>query len=334
MSVFSPVTWSMGSVQLVSTTTSQLATLNSIQAAFVASTYWEVETSGLSSLSYKYIVVRPKAALGSIYADYRVFFCERVNFTTGRVIGDGTAVASRFNTTTSVMAYFCPDGGAKTFTPANIETGDIWPSTNYKNVAGTATIWHSVQVACTALWLYEGDGVFWLASRQSATSHSLMALGNVCYIAKSTLIDYGSSSPSTEIGCASFYTGTAISNASTIMSQIVQVTRCQAFWWKPTGVAIRTCQPMNSTNISSTGQPYATGVTSGTMTDTSNTISLTQIHFYPISNTTSGVIGFRGMFYAGSLKTRTTIQINSINAGYTFLADDSLAANCLGFINS
>ena len=74
MSVFSPVTWSMGAVQLVSTTTSQLATLNSIQAAFVASTYWEQETTGTSTAGYKYIVVRPKAALGSIYADFRIFF--------------------------------------------------------------------------------------------------------------------------------------------------------------------------------------------------------------------------------------------------------------------
>ena len=215
MSVFSPVTWSMGTVQLVSTTTSQLATLNSIQAAFAASTYWEVETSGLSSLSYKYIVVRPKAALGSIYADYRIFFCERVNFATNRTITDA---ATGFNTATAVMAYFCPDGGAKTFTPANIETGDIWPGTNYKN--GTITQWQTVQVACTALWMYEADGVFWLVSRQSATSHSLLALGNVFTLAKNTYVDFGSTSTATEIGCAAFYTARTIASAALTASTL------------------------------------------------------------------------------------------------------------------
>lgn len=331
MSVFSPVTWSMGAVQLVSTTTSQLATLNSIQAAFVASTYWEVETSGLSSLSYKYIVVKPKATLGSIYADYRIFFCERVNFATGRVTGDG---GSKFNTTTNVMAYFCPDGGALTFTPANIETGLLWPGTNYKT--GTSTIWHGVAVACTALWLYEADGVMWLVSRQSATSHSLMALGNVMCIAKNTYVDYGSSSPTTEIGCPSFYTATALSNASNLVSQLWTGTRAQAFWYKPNGVTARTCQPFNGTNISNTGLSYTSSLQNTTSYDTATgTAPFVPVLVYGANGAASGAIALRGVYYAGFFKTRTTIQSAAVTIGYTFYSDDSLQTfHGLAFMNS
>jgi hypothetical protein len=330
MSVFSPVTWAMSAVQLVSTTTSQLATLNSIQAAFVASTYWEVETSGLSSLSYKYIVVRPKAALGSIYADYRIFFCERVNFATGRVTGDGGA---KFNTTTNVMAYFCPDGGALTFTAANIETGLLWPGTNYKT--GTSTIWHGVTVACTALWLYEGDGVMWLVSRQSATSHSLMALGNVMCIAKNTYADYGSSSPTTEIGCPSFYTATTLGNASNLVSQLWTGTRAQAFWYKPNGVAARTCQPFNGTNISNTGLSYTSSLQNSTSYDAAvGTAPFVPVLVYGVA-AAAGTIALRGVYYAGHFKTRTTIQSAAVTIGYTFYSDDSLQTfHGLAFMNS
>lgn len=333
MSVFSPVTWAMSAVQLVSTTTSQLATLNSIQASFVASTYWEVETSGLSSLSYKYIVVRPKAALGSIYADYRIFFCERVNFTTGRVTADGGA---KFNTTTNVMAYFCPDGGAKTFTAANIETGDIWPTTAYKT--GTSTIWHGVAVACTALWLYEADGVMWLVSRQSATSHSLLALGNVMCIAKNTFIDYGSSSPTTEIGCPSFYSASGLTNASNLVSQLWSGsagTRSNAFWYKPNGVTARTCQAMNGTNISNTGLSYASSLLNTSVYDASGTTPFQPVLLFATNNTIAGATAMRGLYYAGHFKTRTTIQSAAVTIGYTFYSDDTLQTfHGLAFMNT
>lgn len=335
MSVFSPVTWSMGAVQLVSTTTSQLSTLNSIQAAFIASTYWEQETTGTSSAGYKYIVVRPKVSLGSIYKDYRIFFCERVNFSTNRVIGDGTAVASRFNTTTNVMAYFCPDGGALTFTAANIETGDIWPGTNYKNVGNTATIWHSVAVTCTAVWLYEGDGVCWLVSRQSASSHSLMGLGNIMYIAKNTLIDYGSTSPTTEIGCAAFYTGVAFTNTVLVNQLMNSTSKSHGFWYKPTGVATRTCQAMNGTNIAGTGSSYTNGLITTTAYDASNTTFFQPVLVYALNNTVVGATALRGVYYAGFFKTRTTIQNGGSTIGYTWFADDALqTAHGIAFINS
>lgn len=333
MSVFTPCTWNMGAVQLVSTTTSQLSTLNSIQAAFIASTYWEQESTGTSSLGYKYIVVRPKSSLNSIYRDYRIFFCERVNFTTGRIIGDGTAVASRFNTTTNVMAYFCPDGGALTFTAANIESGDIWPGTNYKS--SSSTVWHSVAVACTAVWIYEADGISWLVSRQAASSHSLMGLGNIMYVAKDTYVDYNSSS--VEIGPAGAYTATAITNATAFTSQLFNgTTKCQFFWWKPTGSSTRTAQTMSgATNISGSPQPFISGLTlTGLYDTTAGTTAFNPIYMIVSGASTAGTTAFRGVYWCGAFKTRTTIQKSSSTIGYTWYADDSVATNGLAFMNT
>ena len=328
MSVFSPVTWSMGTVQLVSTTTSQLATLNSIQAAFAASTYWEVETSGLSSLSYKYIVVRPKAALGSIYADFRIFFCERVNFATNRTVIDGTLA---FNTATSVMAYFCPDGGALTFTPANIETGDIWPSTNYKN--GTATIWHTVAVACTALWLYEGNGVMWLISRQAATSHAVLGLGNVVHMSNSARVDYNAAS--VEIGLPSFISIKALTSSISSSNNYFTTTasRSQGWWTKTSGVALRVFRTPYTT-LTWSGSASSGWTSSAVIYDaTSGTAAFIPATMYGTNSDTS-MVALRGVYYVGQMKTRTTIQSAGSTIGYTFFPDDALASYCLAFMNS
>lgn len=330
MSVFSPVTWQMGSVQLVSTTTSQLATLNSIQAAFVASTYWEVETSGLSSLSYKYIVVRPKAALGSIYADFRIFFCERVNFATNRTVIDGTVA---FNTATSVMAYFCPDGGALTFTAANIETGDIWPGTNYKNAAGTSTVWHTVAVACTALWLYEGNGVMWLVSRQTATSHAVLGLGNVVNMSNSTRVDYNAAS--VEIGLPSFISVKALNSSIGASTNYFTnaVTRSQGWWTKTSGVVARVFRTPYTT-LTWSGNASSGWNSSAVVYDaTSGTAAFIPATMYGVGGDTS-FVSLRGVYYVSHMKTRTTIQTAGSTIGYTFFPDDALASYCLAFMNS
>lgn len=330
MSVFSPVTWSMGAVQLVSTTTSQLATLNSIQAAFVASTYWEQESTGTSTAGYKYIVVRPKTALGSIYADFRIFFCERVNFATNRTVIDGTAA---FNTTTSVMAYFCPDGGALTFTAANIETGDIWPGTNYKNAAGTSTVWHTVAVACTALWLYEGNGVMWLVSRQTPTSHAVLGLGNVINMSNSARVDYNAAS--VEIGLPSFISVKALTNAISSSQNYFTnaVTRSQGWWTKTSGVAVRVFRTPYTT-LTWSGVASSGWNSSASMYDaTSGTAA-----FIPATmngaNSDTSLVSLRGVYYVSGMKTRTTIQNVGSTIGYTFFPDDTLASYCLAFMNS
>lgn len=332
MSVFTPNTWNMGAVQLVTTTTSQLSTLNSIQAAFTASTYWEQESTGTSSLGYKYIVVRPKAALSSIYRDYRIFICERVNYTTGRIIGDGTAVASRFNTTTAVMCYFCPDGGALTFTAANIESGDIWPGTAYKS--GTNTVWHPIVMPSTALWLYEADGVVWMVSRSSATSHTLMALGNVMYIAKDTYIDYNSSS--VETGCASFYYASGFTNSTALPGQMFSISvKSNAFWYKPTGVATRTLQAMNGTSIANTGNGVVSSLLATTTYDATATATFTPVLSYGFNNVLAGAVAFRGLYWAGFFKTRTTVQKSGTTIGYTWFPDDtSQTLHGIAFMNS
>ena len=326
MSVFSPVTWAMSAVQLVSTTTSQLATLNSIQAAFVASTYWEQETTGTSSLGYKYIVVRPKAALGSIYADFRVFLCERVNFATNRTIADATL---GFNTTTAVMAYFCPDGGALTFTAANIETGDIWPGTNYKN--GTATMWHSVALPCTALWLYEGNGIFWLASRQTATSHSLLAIGNIMQMANSAYID--NNSASVEIGVPSYYSSKALANTVSSGGAFFGnvASRSNSYWTKTSGVAARVFRsPVTAyTGAVTSWQANASAPAYDTV---SSTATFMPICLYGVS--TPSLTALRGVYASGPFKTRTTIQTAGSTIGFTFMPDDATASYSLAFMNT
>lgn len=334
MPVFSTATWAMSAVQLVSSTSSQLATLNSLQAMFTASTYWEQETTGTSTAGYKYFVVRPKVALNSIYKDYRIFFCERVNYAVGRTVSDSTAA---FNTATQVMSYFCPDGGALTFTPANIETGLLWPGTNYKSTISASsgnTFWTSTTLACTALWMYECEGALWIVSRQSSTSHSLTALGNILQPANPNVTDYGSTSPTTEIGLAGFYSARGLTNSSITPAILFAGSpRSMACWIKPSGVAARTTIVAGG----SVSTPYAAASTTagtGTYETTYGTAAFIPTIVYAINNVAAGAWCVRGIYWTGTFKTRTTIMKGGIACGFTWYPDDTANQMCMAFMNT
>jgi hypothetical protein len=177
--------------------------------------------------------------------------------------------------------------------------------------------------------------LFWLVSRQSATSHSLLALGNIFTFAGPTYIDYGSTSTATEIGCAAFYTArtlpSAVLNASSLWSN--SLPKSMAFWYKPTGIATRTFQ-LVSGGINNPA-PAASTVTTVTLYDA---VSATAV-FVPMSVFTSavivGAIGIRGVYWAGFFKTRTTIQVSGSTIGYTWYPDDTAnTAQGMAFINT
>lgn len=324
MSVFSSCSWSMTAAQLVTPTNTQLALLNSIQAAFIASTYWEQETTGVSSLGYKYFIVRPKAALGSLYGDIRIFFCERSNYSSSRYIADGT---TGFNTATSVMAYMCPDGGACTFTPANIETwpGDIYPNTNYRE-PGLKTVWANIPVGAGALWLYECDGAVWLTTRSSATSYNLFAFGNIHYVAAADFIDENAAG--TQIGLVGSYVKKGLTGSMSGTSMFVNTGIQNSFWTKTSGVAVRVYR--GAANFAIAGSAMS-NPTYETYKSTASFIPVlavyTAINLY-------GNIALRGLYFSGAFKTRTTIQTAGSTIGYTFYPDDTVSSYCLAFMNS
>jgi hypothetical protein len=91
----------MTAAQLVTPTSSQLATVNAIQASVTASANWSVNATGTSTAGYKWVEIKPSNT-SSLYKDYRVLIVERVNTSTNKgaiaVTGDGFA----WNSTTNI----------------------------------------------------------------------------------------------------------------------------------------------------------------------------------------------------------------------------------------
>lgn len=341
--VISPCTWNMTAAQLVTPISSQLAAVNAIQAAVTASVNWTVNATGTSSAGYKWIEIKP-SNVNSLYKDYRIFICERVNYSTGRSPLGGATAASSFGSTSNIYIYFSPDGGAPgvTFTPANIETAaSIYVGTKYYLPTGVANPWNTIASSWTAIWLYECDGAIWIINRAGGTSHQILALGNICVPAKASQKDFNSSA--TEIGVPGVFNKSGI--PSSTLSGVMNTSNFYYFY-DNNGATPKSC----STSAFSS--------TSATATVTGPNINGTQVaaQFYEPVNAQAGVfqpINFyggpsvsalaspcllRGVYWTSNLKTRTTLQTGSpaTTIGYTWYPDDTIAptANVFAFMNT
>lgn len=337
MPVATPVTWTMTAAQLVTPTTSNLSVINAIQAAVNASPDWMVNSTGtIAATGAKWIECKPLNAQ-SLYAAYRTLFVEKL--ASDPSTGGNTVNFSAAN----VMCTFCPDGGASTFTPANLGT-TTYPYVGNKyhpQYGGTVTesYWFGISMANTALWLYTGDGVLYLVDRHSATSHSIIGLGNLLNSAQASAIDH--SPTGVEWGTPGmlmrYFTASGVTEA-TFLTASAATARLH-FWFdnlygqaaKRKLALIGTSAVMNSYAFANS-TPY-------------NSV-LTAVAFVPIIGQCAAAAILGGGFYtlrgtalataAAGWKTRTTLNSGSpsVPVGYTFQSDDALAAACLVFLNS
>lgn len=327
----------MGAVQIPTSTTSQLAIVNAIQAGIAASTYWTVNATGTTSTGYKYVEARP-TNVASTYANYRILFVERINTATGKTAANNTV--SPFNTATNVMVLFCPDGGLRTFTPANIDTAsEAYVGTLYKNgAAGTSTYWLSIATPVTALWFYEGDGALWMVSRNSAVSHSLFGMGSIQIVGDTSKTDYIPGT-ATEWGIPGIYARIGMNNTSGMLTQFPAASSSTT----NLGTNIKWYYPGSNIQRLVLTANVLTNPGIGALGTTPSVTEISQNGTYAFIpaltddvSATSYMMGYRGLYYSGLFQTRTTLQTGSPLAtiGYTFLPDDaSNTITCLCFLN-
>ena len=327
--ISTPCTWEMTAAQLVTPTTSQLATVNAIQAAVTASTNWTVNATGTSTAGFKWLELKP-SNVNSLYKDYRILVVERVNNGTNKSFptNDGGSV----NSANFVYFTFAPDGGAAhvTFTAANIETSsDVYVGSRYKN--GTSTLWHTIPMPCTAVWLYLCDGAFWLIDRVTGSSHTLLGLGHI--IVWTGFTDYNTAG--TEVGVPAFRKQAGITSQTSMTW--LQSSHSNGAWYG-SGTSARTLAQGYQQIIRA--YPSDSNATYNAFLSQNSTMT-----FYPISiyyyvtavGPVQSVCVWRGGYLGMGQKTRTTIQSNAVTAGYTFYPDDAASGTNLAtlcFLNT
>lgn len=333
--IYTPCTWNMTSVQLVTPTNSALAGINALQAMFNSSLHWMVNSTGTTSTGYKYIEVKP-SNLTSVYKDYRVLFVERINTGTNKST-DG--LQSPFNISTCIMAYFAPDGGSSwsTFTPANIDTANPpYVGTRYRNgtTAATTYRWMTIAGLWTAFWMYECEGAMWIVRRESSTSHQILGVGSLFVSPNSTVVDYNEAG--VEVGLPSMYQvrTTLTSTGIADMFNLTTPVGISRLWWQtaPGTKSLATFTTM-TTNLNTSSSPATW------WNGTANTAGFEPILLGATSTTPSTTLVVRGVYVAMGHQTRTTFQAGSPLAtiGYTWLPDDSASASTgfnLCFINT
>jgi len=316
----------MSAVQLVTPITSQLAVVNAIQAAVTAGTDWVVNGTGTSTAGFKWLEVKP-ASGSSLYSDYRILFVERVNTTTNKISLGGISSASIFAGTAYACACFAPDGGACTFTPANIETANpVYVGTKFWNSAGAggSIYWAGIAVQSTAIWLYTGDGAMWVTNRQTATTHNLVAMGHIFY---SSTSGTAYNSAGTEVGIPGIYA--RVNTGSTSMAiGLYGFSNTNIIQWYYSAST-----PLYYPKRDFSSSP--TLIVGNGKYEAGNGAAFSPPFIYLA---TQGTLALRGVFLCDYLKTRTTIQ-NSAAAtiGYTFYPDDTasgLNLSALCFMSS
>ena len=330
MPVNTPVTWTMTPAQLVTPTSSQLSVVNAIQSAITACPDWTVNSTGTTSTGYKYVEAKP-ANPASIYSEYRILFIERVNAsTTNRQGVGGSGGASIFNGTSNICVLFVPDGGAPwcTFTPANIEVTtlgqNVYMGTKF-NSNGTSTgiqTFVGINLVCTALWLYTADGVMHIVSRQSPTSHSVTAFGNVFLTARPSLKAFNSSG--VETGLPSMYIRNALANADMAVNFYGTSINTWMYVWSAAAIS----NYYGYTQV--TASPVIDTTVVGRYEATGSTIGLAPLLLN--LNTLGSMTVLRGVYIADNLKTRTTLKdtTGTLTIGYTFFPADTLSGNGYG----
>jgi len=327
--ILSPSTWEMSAAQLITPTSSQLAVVNAIQSAVTSSTNWSVNATGTSTAGFKWVEIKP-SNVNSLYKDYRILVVERVNTSTNKVFTSASGDGSAWNSTANVYFLLVPDGGAAhvTFTIANLETtSDVYVGTRYKT--STNTVWATIPVPCTALWLYLCDGAFWIVDRASATSHFLLALGHVMTF--TGLSDFNTGG--TEVGLAGIRKSTSL----TSQTMFNQLTTAQGITvWSGSGTGARTS---TGGTAGGTGRvfPNDSSASSNYYLGRNSTMSFPPVSYWTGDGTNNQTVVFRGLYLGLGQKTRTTIQSNGQTVGYTFYPDDTASGTALAtlaFLNT
>lgn len=312
--IISSATWEMSAAQLISPTTSQLAVVNAIQTAVAASTNWSVNATGTSTAGFKWLEIKP-SNVNSLYKDYRILVVERVNTSTNKSFSanDGGA----WNGTSYVYFTFAPDGGAAhvTFTAANIETSsDVYVGSRYKN--GASSIWQTIPMPCTALWLYLADGAFWIIDRVSSTSHTLLGLGHV--LVSTGYSDYNTAG--TEVGVPGCYKKSGIGSVSL---NTVMATTPVTFIWTGSGTSART-YTVFTFGWSMQGVPSVSGSGFDWLSGPNNAMTFPPVMMQCQTSGSAGSLSIlRGVYWKSNIKTRTTITSSGSTAGFTFYPDDA-----------
>ena len=325
--IYTPCTWNMTAAQLVTPTSSQLATVNAIQAAVTASTHWTVNSTGTTSTGYKYVEVKP-SGVNSVYKDYRILFVERVNNSTSKNYS-GT---NPFNSAVRIPIYFAPDGGSSwcTFTPANIDSANPpYVGTRYRWGTSSSSTYQWGYLSgptWTAVWLYECEGAMWLVNRAGATSHFMFGIGSIFVPTRSTLVDYNEGG--TEVGIPGIWYNTTGWSANAIGGANAMNGGTPYIWYQTA--------PSTKSTVQGTGSP---SVRAASMSSTAAGLNsfyseaggaaMPPINWYLEVSTGAhaGNSAFvnRGMYFTSNMQTRTTIQNGSpaSTIGYTFFPDDS-----------
>ena len=343
--VITPCTWNMTAAQLVTPTSSQLAAVNAIQAAVTASVNWSVNATGTSTAGYKWIEIKPSNA-NSVYKDYRILICERVNYSTGRNLLSGTSVSRTFNSTNDIYILFAPDGGAPgvTFTPGNIETAaSVYVGSKYFQASPVAWPWNALTGTWTAIWLYECDGAIWIINRLSATSHQLIALGNIATPAKLSQKDFNSSGVEIGVPCALNKFGLSAGANSTMTELFTSPQSHFYYFYDTNGTKTSNTSLINDSSARGPSDRPVTAnstISSAAFLESGAAIFL-PLNFYSAGSASSSnsPMLMRGVYWSANMKTRTTIQTGSpaTTIGYTFYADDALAASSkplIAFMNT
>lgn len=328
--IISSATWEMSAASLISPTTSQLAVVNAIQTSVAASTNWSVNATGTSTAGFKWLEIKP-SNVNSLYKDYRILIVERVNVSTNKLLptGDGGA----WNGTSYVYFTFAPDGGAAhvTFTAANIETSsDVYVGSRYKS--STSSVWHTIAMPCTALWLYLADGAFWLVDRVSATNHTLLGLGHVnVFLGVSDWNTAG-----TEVGVAGFRKMAGLTS-STMVTQVTTQGPGGCWYIAAAGTGARTFT--QNGNVSQTGYYSNPGTTNDLFLGANTSKQFLPVTAWTAASAVSLLNApyiLRGVYLNANLKTRTTISVGGSPVGFTFYPDDTtlgVSLMCLCFLN-
>lgn len=342
--IYTPCTWNMTAAQLVTPTTSQLATVNAIQAAIAASAHWTVHSTGTTTTGYKYVEARPSNT-ASVYKHYRILFVERVNNASNKNYG-GTAP---FNTGTQIPIYFAPDGGASwcTFTPANIDSAlPPYVGTKYRwgTSAATTYMWSGLggSPAWTAIWLYECEGALWLVNRASAASHAVVAIG-ACFVpTRSTLVDYNEQG--TEIGLPAIWQNTTGWSGASIGGPAFMSGGTPFIWYQTAPGTKSTVQGTNGPAVRAASiSTNAAGLNS--LYSAAGGAAMPPVNWYlevsTLANAGNSAFVNRGMYFTSNMQTRTTIQMGAplSTIGYTFFPDDTAngsttATFALAFMNT
>lgn len=345
---YSPATWQMGAVQLIPSTTSQLAAINAIQAAITASSHWTVSATGTTTTGYKYVEAAPVGS--TLYSEYRVLFVERINSNTNKSVPDGY-YQTPFNSASYILMRFVPDGGRAgvTFTPANIETGtESYVGTNYKD--GSTQVWHAFISPWTAMWLYTCDGAMWLIDRQAQTTHNLVAFGHI-YVPSGNCEERNGSNVECGVPCyfsrRGITSGTLTGGTST--SSLIANTNNTGSggFWRWTGVATRSLvtSALGNPRNGLSGPPDTSSDTEERQyASTSGGAIFEPFNWNPVASggshaTTFGPYLMRGVYVTQNMKTRTTIQTGTpaTTIGFTWYPDDAAQGTGLrpiAFVNT